>query len=575
MFSGSEVTVEKQLRLAASLLGIVLWLGLWSASSGASTYVVYIPLDDPIYQELDTLNGLGYLKTYLSEIRPISRIEAARLTLEAQANLENRQDPVGLSMVDELRDELATEIDWLEHNRVDELPNLLTPVQRIELQYVYSQGPHRTWQTSPPNSSQASGINAEEGTPLLPNNDGLPTSQGSNEIARWQGWGGAASFLTLYAEGAAAGPLDHGVYGPPDGASRFSLLGAEGVASLGNTVISFGQEEMWWGTGSFGALTFSNNAPPFPAFRIQNLHPTLLPWFLRYLGQFRYQVFFGELDSYRYFSHPWIDGETFAFKPLPNFEFGLTHAMLFGGRHNDNYTFPGFLGRATGFATGSISNGNTHQEGGIWLKFYFPRLRDAQLYQEICGEDNLSFEIPGIGKFLPFLAVSYQGGFYLPRLTKDGKTDLRFEYVITEPNYSMHDDTLYFDYRNMDMGDAIGPNATEVDIQLGRWLDLRRKLTGDVFYTEEAPNYQSNFYYPAEFYPYPLAKEHSGGVALDLFELPTHLGGFQELLAGWHLRAAIEYARALNYQQGATSVRALVSVTGTFDLTGRRSFFSW
>jgi len=31
-----------------------------------------------------TLNGLGYLDDYLDEIKPNSRIEAARLTLEAQ-----------------------------------------------------------------------------------------------------------------------------------------------------------------------------------------------------------------------------------------------------------------------------------------------------------------------------------------------------------------------------------------------------------------------------------------------------------------------------------------------------------
>jgi hypothetical protein len=40
--------------------------------SHASTYVVYIPLDDPIYEQLSTLNGLGFLYTYLEEIKPIS-----------------------------------------------------------------------------------------------------------------------------------------------------------------------------------------------------------------------------------------------------------------------------------------------------------------------------------------------------------------------------------------------------------------------------------------------------------------------------------------------------------------------
>jgi hypothetical protein len=38
----------------------------------ASTYVVMIPLDSPIYLELETLDGLGYLDTYFSEIRPLA-----------------------------------------------------------------------------------------------------------------------------------------------------------------------------------------------------------------------------------------------------------------------------------------------------------------------------------------------------------------------------------------------------------------------------------------------------------------------------------------------------------------------
>ena len=161
----------------------------------------------------------------------------------------------------------------------------------------------------------------------------------------------------------------------------------------------------------------ADNAAPFPALRLQNVHPTQLPWILRYLGQFRYQFFFGQLDSDRSFAHPWIDGQVFSFKPLPTFEFGFTHTIDFGGRHNDFYDNLGFLGRATGFNTGSPSVGNTKSRGGIFLKFFFPEVQKRQLYQEILGDDNLNFEVSGIGRFLPFLAVSYQGGLYLPRLT--------------------------------------------------------------------------------------------------------------------------------------------------------------
>ena len=117
--------------------------------------------------------------------------------------------------------------------------------------------------------------------------------------------------------------------------------------SLGNWAVSFGQEEMWWGTGHFYAAAQSDNADPIPGFRLQNVHPFILPGFFRYLGQFRLQVFFGRLDAGRQaikqpngkfitFARPFIDGQILSFRTLPNFEWGITHAIMFGGAGNSN-----------------------------------------------------------------------------------------------------------------------------------------------------------------------------------------------------------------------------------------------
>lgn len=552
---------HRTLRLAGTILALVALISV-AGIAGASTYVAYIPLDSSIYTELETLNGLGFLDTYLDEIKPISRVEAARLTLEAEHNLltAEHSDPLARSLIHTLRAQLREEIGWLESNSEDDLPTMAHPVERLEAQYVFSRGEQREWRTSRVGLSGDGGINAEEATPLLPNNDGLPTAAGSNEIARWSGWAGFGGFLTAYGEGAVAGPFTRSI----PGISRLQGLGSAVVVSLGNFAISFGTEEMWWGTGHFAALSQSDNASPFPALRIQNIHPTLLPWVFRYLGQFRYQIFFGQLDGDRYFAHPWIDGEIFSFKPLPNFEFGFTHTIDFGGVHNDNYSVLGFLGRATGFATGSPIGANTNSRGGVYLKFYFPEFRNMQVYQEILGEDNLTKELPPVGRFLPFLAVSYQGGFYLPRLTADGLTDLRFEYAILEPNYSVHGDSLYWTYEGQLMGDPLGPNATEVDLQIGRWLDLRDKLSGDVFYTEQAPSYGTDAPYPAQFYPYALGKEHSGGLAFNLLRLPRPISRLGNGLATIRARAAVEYAQDVNYQSHTDSVRFLLMFSGAF-----------
>jgi hypothetical protein len=115
-------------------------------------------------------------------------------------------------------------------------------------------------------------------------------------------------------------------------------------------------------------------------------------------------------------------------------------------------------------------------------------------------------------------------------------------------------------------GDPIGPNATQVDIQFGRWLDgIRYKAGVDFFYTEQAPSlYEGNahFFYSANssYYPYPvLTKEHSGGAAIDLLRLAqdARIGSGHALVDG-KARIAVEYVDRLNF--GASgSVRVLVS----------------
>jgi len=553
-------------------IGVLLLQVLGGSRAYGSTYVVYIPLDSPIYEELETLNGLGYLDTYLDEIKPISRFEAARLALEAEKNLSEAEgpEPLAHSILASLHEQFSDEIGWVESNREDDLPTMVHPLQGVEIQSLYSAGPSRYWRTGPKGV-----INAAEATPLWPNNDGLPTSTGTNEIARLEGWAGLGGFLTAYGQGAIAGPLTRDV----SGKSRAQLLGAETVLSLGNVAISFGQQERWWGTGQFAALSLGDNAPPFPGLTIENVKPRYLPWIFRYLGPGRRELFMGQLDADRARSqHPWIVGHAVVFKPLPTFEFGLTRTIIFGGRDNDHYNNGGFVGRFTGIATGLPANGQTKSRGGIFLKFSVPWLRNMQFYQEILGSDNLSGQVPTLGHYLPFLSVAYQGGVYVPRLTADGLTDMRFEYALIPGSYSVENgNSLYFTYNGELLGDPIGPNASQVDLQFGRWFDLRYKMDVDFFYTEEAPNLSegaARFYYPANsvYYPYsPLTKEHSFGAALSFLSLPEPavklrpaLARLQALIGG-HATVAIEYAENLNYQPHAHSIIAMAMFSGTLD----------
>ena len=569
----------------ASIAALALALGLllaFARAASASTYVVYIPLDDPIYSELDTLNSLGYTPDYLDAIKPISRIEAARLTIEAQEQLGRKvqTDALAAEIVRDLNRQLAQEVGWLKNNREDNPPTaILNPLSRAELQYVFSRGRERFWEVT---QQEGPVIKADEGTPLMPNNDGLPTAPGSNEALRAGAWGGIGGFLTGYGEVAVAGPLGH----DPEDTTRVRPLGAEAVASLGNFALSFGQQEMWWGTGRLASISQSDNADPIPGFRLQTIHPRILPGFLRYLGQFRMQIFLAKLDAGRFlsrpsatsplatFAHPWLCGQTLAFRTLPNFEWGITHAIMFGGSGNNGYSFAGFLERATSINTGNPVSGNTNSQAGVYLRFRFPRLRDSVLYVQTNAEDNFTNELRPIGGALPILSISYQGGYYLPRLTRDGRTDLLFEWTIIEPNYSTHSDSLYWSYSDRLMDDPLGPNASEIDFQIGRWLPNLTKASGDLFFTDRAPKQAGNVFLPSRFYgpSSTMHHERSAGFAFDLLAIPqTKLLG-DDFLAFGRARLALEYCDHMDFQPPG-EWRGLASLT--FGLKPTWGGWSW
>ena len=521
----------------------------------ASTYVVMIPLESSIYDELNTLDGLGYLDTYFPAIKPIARVEAARLTLEAEHNmaLEDKYEPLAVKLTQVLEEQLSDEVGWLRSGNEDNPPAAIASFNDAEVEGVFSQGTRRYWNTGiKPGISQ---LIATEGTPLMENADGIPTSQGTNEIVKAGGWLGVGSFLTLYGQGTVAGPLTRDI----SKQQRVMPITAESVVSLGNQAISFGLEEKRWGEGYFAPLSAGANAQPYPAVTWQNVHPRYLPSFLRYLGPGRREMFMGQLDPYRDTAqHPWEIGHIMFFRPLPWFEFGFSREVIFGGRGNDHYDFSGFMERYWGLST---NTGGTHNRGELFLKFIIPRWRGLQIYQGMLGEDNLANEIPGIGRLMPFKSVSYQGGAYLPRLTKDGLTDFRVEWAILPSGYSSHAGGIYSTYQYQLTGNPLGPNASSVNLMVGRWVELRNKFSGELFWTQQAPNIGTNTPYPGRYYPYSLTFEQSIGAAVDMLRLPEREPWLGDSLLGVRARVATEYANHINYDPSIHSWRLLLDLT--------------
>jgi Capsule assembly protein Wzi len=527
----------------AAIAILVVMLSL-AARVEASTYVVFIPLDDPIYDELDTLDRLGLLDSYLPEVKPISRVEAARLVIEAETNIAQVKAPNPLAgeMLDALRSELALEIGWLEDDHEDNLPTMVRPVQRLALQYVYSSGERREFYVE-----NARPVTVGEATPLLAGDSDLPSASGNNGTALWSGWAGVGSFLTGYAEGAYGGPLTDSAQAP----DRDRIVNGAAVVSLGNLAISYGNEAMQWGVGYYGQLAQSTNASAFPALRFQNIHPGHLPGFLRYLGLMRYNAFLGQLDADRVFAHPWISGQIVALKPLPDLDLGVTHAIAFGGSGNDDYGIGGFFGRATGIDTGNPVDANTNSRVSVYSKLRFPSLRGTELYGEILGEDFYQPFGKKMGVKLPFKSPSYTLGVYIPRLTRDGLTDGRLEWTLLDRNYSTHSDSLYWTNDGVLMGYPLGPGGQRLDWGLGRWLALHYKLESDLYYEFREPLASADA----------SLTERGAGFRLGLVRLPFKVSRLQGAMADFELAAAAEYVSHINYLNAdSTRVMLMLSI---------------
>ena len=251
-----------------------------------------------------------------------------------------------------------------------------------------------------------------------------------------------------------------------------------------------------------------------------------------------------------------------SFRTLPNFEWGLTHAIMFGGAGNSNYTWAGFLGRATAFDTGSTSSGKYPLGGGHLSQV---SVSASARFGFVCadlGRDNLTTEARPIGGALPFLSVSYEGGYYLPRLTKDGRTDFRFEWNINEPNYETHSDALYWAYSDRLMEDPLGPNASEIDFQVGRWFQNLTKGSWDLFfYGSRSQNQRKYQFVPAIYGPTStLHHERSVGMSFDLLTIPQNLRLRSDVFVFGRTHLAIEYCDHMNFAPPG-AYRAVASIT--------------
>ncbi len=429
--SFSQITTFREfLLLSAAFCFLVLAPFLPLSSSWAASSV-NVPLDHWAYSALDKLDGFGLIHSDIQGTRPFSRNEFGRLIQEALIEKERlHMDLPSLPtyLLEKLQREFQRELGSLQSGDGRSADSRIKPLQEVQARYVYSDGEPRRYRGYERGSK---GMNATEGTPMVYNNDGITYSQHHNFSLQFSTVADFRDIASAYLEPIFLFREDDGRRGDFD-ETKADLLRGYGKLAPWNMELLVGRDSLWWGQGRHGDLVLSNNAFPLDMIKLSNPAPIILPWYFSYLGLFKYTFFLSRLEDMLVMSpgsprEPYITdvgffGYRLNFKPTPTFEMGFCITTMFGGDRQPGLGVKDYLGF---FGIGTGANINMNQVAQFDFRFQFPFLRNMELYGTYGGEDS-GWEYPEEALLGD---IGYMVGIFVPRLTDDGRTDLRVEYT--------------------------------------------------------------------------------------------------------------------------------------------------
>jgi hypothetical protein len=458
----------------------------------------YVPLDSWIYPLLERLIGLGYTRSNMLGMRPWTRLQCARLVEAAGEKLPDAGDDSGQAgkIYKSLAQELAPELA-----RLDGAANV-----GVQVNSVYT---------------RMTGIS---GTPLrdsdhfgqtITNDYGRPYWSGFNNVtgasveaeagplafnlqAEYQHAPATPSYSPAALSAIAAAdirpPLANGV---PQ-VDQVRLLNSTVSFNINNVQLSFGEHSAWLGSGESGSFLMSNNAPPFPMFKVDDVEPHHIPGLSRILGPVRAEFFIGQLSGHRWETcivascktfpgystvvgpnivpQPFIHGEKISFQPTPNFEFGMGVTAMFGGPGLP-VTFGNFFRTYYAHSPTAANNpGKRISEADF--SYRVPGLRN---WLTVYLDSLVTDEVSPIGS----TRANVNPGIYVPHLPKIPKLELRaegFNESRTEeftPGFVYADNRRFLDGYTNDgylMGSWIGRAGRGGQGWLTYWLSPRNKV---------------------------------------------------------------------------------------------------
>ena len=442
-----------------------------------------IPLDSPLYSYLDKLAGFGLITSDIRGIKPFSKAEAARLVLEAEQRLggqPNDAQAFARELVARIRELIPRELSLKQHPEKKPAFIDYNPVSALRLRYVYLDGVPRNYERAvhDPGDDGVFGIGSglrpknpypsptiqhgSEGTPLAENNNGVAYRRGHNGELRWAAEG--------YVSNKVVGLVEPSIeYSSSDSSATLKLN--RGYLKLGGDWLELevGKDENWLGLGYRGAVTLTNNAENFTQAKLSSPEP----FRVKYLGSMKYALIASRFDrtvSNGVERQPWFYALKLSVKPTANLEIGFNLGRQVGGPGVKNG-----LGDTLRGLIGGTNADNSNGLAGFEARYRLPWLRNTELYGEFSGEDTAGF--------WP-IVESYVAGFYIPRLTAEGRDDFRFEFF--QGNQILYTNGTFpggYLFKGMPIGHSQGGATQDFFSRYSHWFSSRNNLALEYIYT--------------------------------------------------------------------------------------------
>lgn len=406
-----------------------------------------LPLDSSIYVYLEKLDGLGLLPEVSPGKKPYSRMQVAAWTAQMQRKLNPGMPEYAKNLLRYLQVEFQDEL-----NQLNGIPASAFKLKQITFGAASYQS------RSIPQTATKSYYH-----PFNTNNYGRNLDDGWNGFAGFQFEGSVSENLSYSIQPYFQAGQD---------TQNADLTEAYISAKIGALSFQAGKQASWWGQGTRGTLTLSNNAEPFNNLSLSTMQPVKLGGMFSFLGNIKPSLLYGQMEKNRSdVRRPGFMGIRTDFAPNENLTFGISRTSILGGEGHglSGSDFWNFL---IGKNADKRSQEKWDSIAGFDLRIRFPKANGLQLYGELYGEDQFNGIPPGPSR------LGHIAGIYIPRLTPSGDWDLLLEQAKTSDWWYKH--WVYTDgytYKQRLIGDAMGNDANRYYLRLGHFTSNGSRIS--------------------------------------------------------------------------------------------------